>query len=157
MITKERITELVKEKIQGTPLFIVDVKVSTANKIEVYIDGDQGIAISDCVDVSRHVEKSLDREKEDFSLEVSSPGATLPLKMARQYMKHIGRDLQVTMSDGSELVGKLTAVNTNGKDEITIETTRREPKTIGKGKMNVTESHTLNLNMIKESKIKLKF
>ncbi|MGZ3883112.1 MAG: ribosome assembly cofactor RimP [Bacteroidia bacterium] len=155
MITKEQVKALVLEKIQGSSLFLVDIKVSASNKIEVFVDGDNGLAIKDCVELSRFIEKSLDRETEDFSLEVSSPGATAPLKMARQYVKHIGRDLEIVMNDGMELTGKL--VNVNGTEEISIETTRREPKAIGKGKITVTETHTLNLNTIKESKIKLKF
>jgi ribosome maturation factor RimP len=157
MIGKEQIKALVLEKIQGTSLFLVDIKVSTSNKIEVFIDGDEGLAIKDCVELSRFIEKNLDRDKEDFSLVVSSPGATTPLKMARQYVKHMGRDLEIALSDGTELTGKLVEININGKEEITIETTRREPKIIGKGKMTVTEKHILNLNSIKESKIKLKF
>ncbi len=157
MITKEQIAALVNEKIAGTHLFLVDVKVSTANKIEIFLDGDDGLAISDCVTVSRHVEKSLDREAEDFSLEVSSPGATVPLKIARQYLKHLGRDIEISMADGQILTGKLVNINVNGKEEITIETTKREQKPIGKGKVTVIETQTLDLKNIKESKVKLKF
>lgn len=154
MILKEQIVELVNEKINGTHLFLIDVKVLPGNKIEVYIDGDNGLAINDCVDISRHIEKSLDREVEDFSLEVSSPGATQPLKMTRQYIKHIGRDLELKLNDGSTLTGTLTQI---GDGEIVLETTTREPKPIGKGKVNVTRTHNIQLQNIKESKIKLKF
>jgi ribosome maturation factor RimP len=157
MITKEKIEALVKEKIEGTPLFLVDIKVSPANKIEVFIDGDAGLAISDCVDVSRHVEKNLDREIEDFSLEVSSPGATAPLTTARQYKKHLGRELEVSLMNGEVIVGKLVDLNVNGKEEISIETTTREQKPIGKGKVTVTRTHIFDLKNIKESKVKLKF
>ncbi len=157
MITKEQIETLVNEKIKGTHLFLVDIKISTSNKIEVYIDGDEGLAISDCVGVSRHIEKNLDREAEDFSLEVSSPGATVPLKIVRQYLKHLGRDLEVSLTDGQILTGKLVNINVNGKEEITIETTKREQKPIGKGKVTVTETQILDLQNIKESKVKLKF
>lgn len=154
MILKEQIAELVNEKINGTHLFLIDIKVLPGNKIEVYIDGDNGLGINDCVDISRHIEKSLDREVEDFSLEVSSPGATQPLKLSRQYIKHIGRDLELKMNDGSMITGKLTEI---GNGEITLETTTREPKPVGKGKINVTRTHNIQLQNIKESKIKLKF
>ena len=157
MITKEQIAALVKEKIEGTPLFLVDIKVSMANKIEVFIDGDEGLAISDCVTISRHIEKNLDREANDFALEVSSPGATAPLTTARQYKKHLGRDLEVFFKDGQILIGKLVSMNFNSKEEISIETTKREQKPIGKGKVTVTETQIFNLENIIESKVKLKF
>lgn len=155
MILKERIIELINEKINGTHLFLIDAKVLPGNRIEVFIDGDNGLGINDCVDLSRHIEKSLDREVEDFSLEVSSPGATLPLKLSRQYIKHIGRDFELKLNDGSTLTGTLIEIGTNG--DLVIETTTREPKPIGKGKINVTRTHNIQLQNIKESKIKLKF
>lgn len=155
MIKKEQIIELANQKIEGTPLFLVDVKVSPSNKIEVYVDGDNGIGISDCVSISRHIEGNLDREIEDYSLEVSSPDATKPLKLSRQYLKHVGRDFEIQLNDGTQLTGKLIEVNPAG--EIVIETTSRENKPIGKGKINVTKQQNIQLSNIKESKIKLKF
>jgi ribosome maturation factor RimP len=155
MILKERIIELVNEKINGTHLFLIDAKVLPGNKIEVFIDGDNGLGINDCVDLSRHIEKSLNRDVEDFSLEVSSPGATQPLKLSRQYIKHIGRDLELKMNDGTLVTGTLIEIAANG--DLTLETTTREPKAIGKGKTNVTRKHNIQLQNIKESKIKLKF
>lgn len=155
MILKEQIIELINEKINGTHLFLIDIKVLPGNKIEVFIDGDNGLGINDCVDLSRHIEKSLDREVEDFSLEVSSPGATLPLKLSRQYIKHIGRDFELKLNDGTLMTGTLMEIGTNG--DLTLQTTTREPKPIGKGKTNVTRTHNIQLQNIKESKIKLKF
>lgn len=155
MILKERIIGIINEKINGTHLFLIDVKVLPGNKIEVFVDGDNGLGINDCVDLSRHIEKSLDREVEDFSLEVSSPGATQPLKLSRQYIKHVGRDFELKLNDGSVFTGTLIEIGANG--DLTLETTTREPKAIGKGKTNVTRTHNIQLQNIKESKIKLKF
>jgi ribosome maturation factor RimP len=154
LITQQHITQLAEQKIQGTPLFLVDVKVLPGNKIEVLLDGDNGLAISDCVNLSRHIEKSLDREVEDFSLEVSSPGATSPLKLLRQYNKHIGRELEIVMLNGEKIEGVLIQAN---EEEIVLENSSREKKPVGKGKITVTKQHTLKLNNIKESKVKLKF
>lgn len=154
MITPQHITQLAEQKIEGTQLFLVDVKVLPGNKIEVLLDGDNGLAISDCVNLSRHIEKSLDREVEDFSLEVSSPGATSPLKMVRQYAKHLGRVLEIVLMNGEKMEG--TLISTNG-DEIVLENSSRENKPIGKGKITVTKQHTIKLTNIKESKVKLKF
>jgi ribosome maturation factor RimP len=155
MITKQQIEQLAEEKLKGSSFFIVDVKVLPGNRIEVYVDGENGIGIKDCVELSRYIEKSLDREAEDFSLEVSSPGATTPLKIGRQYLKHIGRDLEVTLNNGEKIEG--TLVETDGKEELVLETTSRENKPIGKGKITVTRTHKIRLPEIKESKIKLKF
>jgi ribosome maturation factor RimP len=155
MITKETIKELVDQKIEGTHLFLIDIRVLPGNKIEVFIDGDNGLGINDCVELSRHIEKSLDRDVEDFSLEVSSPGATAPLKLTRQYIKHIGRDFELKMNDGTQFSGTLVEITTNG--DLVLETTTREPKPIGKGKVNVTRQYNIQLQNIKESKIKLKF
>jgi ribosome maturation factor RimP len=154
LITPQHIIDLAEQKIEGTNLFLVDVKVGPGNKIEVLLDGDKGLAISDCVSVSRHIEKSLDREVEDFSLEVSSPGATIPLKLVRQYAKHLGRGFEIVLDTGEKLEG--TLISTNG-DELILENSTRENKPLGKGKITVVKSHTVNLKNIKEAKIKLKF
>lgn len=154
MITQQHIVHLAEQKIQGTPLFLVDVKVLPGNKIEVLLDGDNGLAISDCVTLSRHIEKSLDREVEDFSLEVSSPGATSPLKLLRQYNKHVGRELEIVLMNGEKTEGRLISAN---EEEIILENSTRAKKPVGKGKVTITKQHALKLNNIKESKVKLKF
>ena len=85
-----------------------------SGKLRVEIDGDQGLAIEDCGDISRKLGKVLEEKdtvKGKYILEVTSPGADKPLKLLRQYPKHIGRQLQVSLLDGTELQGKLLAVN----------------------------------------------
>jgi ribosome maturation factor RimP len=154
MILKEQIIALVNQKLEGTNLFLIDTKILPGNRIEVFIDGDNGLGINDCVDLSRHIEKNLNRDVEDFSLEVSSPGATIPLKLSRQYIKHIGRDIELKLTDGTFITGTLTEIE-NGN--LTLTTTSRENKPVGKGKINVTKTHNIELQKIKESKIKLKF
>lgn len=105
MISEEKILSLVEEKIADTNFFIVDIKVGGGNKISVELDGDQGITIDDCVAVSRHIEFSLDRETEDFSLQVSSAGLDRPLRHHRQYVKNIGREVSVITKDGNTFEG----------------------------------------------------
>lgn len=155
MITKEQIIELANQKINGTHLFLVDVKVLPGNKIEVFVDGDNGMGINECVEISRHIEGSLDREAEDFSLVVSSPDATKPIKLGRQYLKHIGREFDFVLLNGETFAGKLLEATPEG--DLTIETTSRENKPIGKGKITVTKQQHIQLSNIKESTIKLKF
>lgn len=154
MITKEQILDLAHLHLGNGPLFVTGIKIGSDNRINVFIDGDKGVSIADCVELSRFIEKSLDRDKEDFSLDVSSHGAATPLVMPRQYPKHIGRDFEIKLLDGSTAEGTLVECN----DEfIKLEYSVRENKPVGKGKVTVTKEQIINYNQIKESKIKLKF
>jgi ribosome maturation factor RimP len=114
MITKEQIQTLAESFLEESDKFLVDIKVSKSNSIHISIDGDQGILIEDCIKLSRHIESSLDREAEDFELEVSSAGASQPLKFQRQYPRHKGRSLIVLLADNSKTSGVLTQVTDKG-------------------------------------------
>jgi len=154
LITKEHILSLANEHLQGGSVFVTGIKIGSDNHINLFIDGDAGVTIKDCVGLSRAIEGSLDREKDDFSLDVSSHGATTPLVMPRQYTKHIGRDFEVKLNDGSQAEGELIAFNETG---LTLQYSVRENKPVGKGKVTVTKQLLVPFSEIKESKIKLKF
>ena len=111
MIDKNYIESLVKKKLVNSDKFIVDIKISTTNKISVFLDSDTQLTIDDCVQVSRFIESNLDRDKEDFELQVSSPGITESFKLKRQYQKNIGREINVTLNDGLILKGVLLKVS----------------------------------------------
>ncbi len=113
MIAKTDIQSIVEQKIQGTNLFVVEIRTDTANNISVFLDGENGVTIDQCVELSRHIENTLDREVEDFSLEVSSAGIGEPFKVYRQYVKAIGKEVEVLFSTGIKLSGTLTQVNEN--------------------------------------------
>ncbi|MDP4843902.1 MAG: ribosome assembly cofactor RimP [Salibacteraceae bacterium] len=117
MISEQKIKDLVEEKIVDTSFFIVDVKVGLGNKVSVELDGDQGITIDDCVSISRHIESSLDREEEDFALQVSSAGLDRPLRHHRQYLKNIGREVELITKDGNTLEGVIKSAN----DQLVLE------------------------------------
>ena len=87
MITKEKILSLANQHLEGTNMYVTGIKIGSDNHINVFLDGDEGVTIKDCVGVSRAIEGNLDREKEDYALDVSSHGATTPLIMPRQYKK----------------------------------------------------------------------
>ena len=90
---KQQVTTLLNDALdEREDLFLIDFTIGTGNKIHVVIDGDKGVTVSDCISISRAIEHNLDREQEDFSLEVMSYGAASPLLKARQYVKNIGRD-----------------------------------------------------------------
>jgi len=111
MIPESKIRELIDARIEGTNIFVVDIKVSTSNKINVLIDGFDGVSIDDCINVSRGVEHNLDREEEDFELEVSSAGLDTPFVVHAQYEKNIGREVKVYTMDGRKHEGELTYVD----------------------------------------------
>ncbi len=154
MITNENILQLANQHLNNTNLFVTGIKIGSDNTINVFIDGDAGVTIANCVELSRFIEQNLDREKEDFSLDVSSHGAATPLVSPRQYPKHVGRDLEIKLLDGTKAEGSLAECN---DEEIKLLFSVREPKPIGKGKVTVTKQHIIKYNQIKESRIKLKF
>lgn len=154
MITQQRIEELIGEKLAGTPIFAVSVAVHPGNNIQVLIDGDEGVSISDCVDVSRHIEGSLDREIEDFELKVSSAGADQPLQVRRQYNKHVGRELRVKMNQGETVQGKLTS---NDEETIVLEWRTKERIEGRKAKHWVDHKKQISLDEVEEAKVILSF
>ncbi len=137
----------------NTSLFLIDFSIASGNVIRITLDGDEGVTLKDCMNVSRAIEHNLDREEEDFSLEVASAGATAPLLMPRQYRKNIGRKLKVkTATDSFE--GNLTAAD---EECITLEWKAREPKPVGKGKVTVQKKQEIGFSDIEEAKVVLKF
>ena len=151
---KEKVKELLDQALKKHPsLFLIDMTVGGDNTVRVVLDGDEGVNLQDCMDVSRAIEHNLDREEEDFALEVTSAGATSPLQMPRQYKKNIGRKLKVKTA-GEEIEGNLTDAN---EDHITLEWKTREPKPVGKGKVTVQKKREIALSEIEEAKVVLKF
>ena len=154
MIKKETIISLISEHFEGTDKFLVDIKILKGSVIEIYIDSPNHILIADCVALSRFVEGNLDRDKEDFELQVSSPGATESFKVVAQYKKYIGTKVKVVTKEGVKHEGILKTANDN---EFVIEETRSEKKAVGKGNHTVVEDITLTYNQTKETKSVLPF
>ncbi len=154
-MNREKIEQLVEEAISENPsLFLVGLKISIDNSIEVLVDGDEGLPLDEIIRISRHVEHNLDREQEDFSLNVSSPGVGNPLMLPRQFKKNIGRTLKVSCEDGSEIEGKLDLAYEEG---ILMKWSAREPKPTGKGKHTVEKEQRINYNDIKKAIVKITF
>ena len=128
-------------------------QATEANKITVTLDGDQGVQLQDCIDISRAIEHNLDREEQDFSLEVASVGVGSPLKFVRQYIKNIGRTLIVKTATAT-IEAQLVEAN---EDFITLEWEAREPKKIGKGKETVQKRQEIPYSEIKEAIVTVTF
>ena len=151
---KDKVLELLEAALaENESLFLIDFSITPNNSIKIILDGDQGVTLQDCMNISRAIEHSLDREEEDFSLEVASAGATSPIVMARQYKKNIGRKLTVKTPENS-YEGELTAAT---EDTITLEWKAREPKPVGKGKITVKKKQIIAISDVEEAKVVLKF
>ena len=138
----------------NTTLFLVDVSVDSSNKINIIIDGDKGVKISDCVSLGKYLKNNLDDEIDDFLFEVSSAGMTSPLISHRQFLKNLNRKLNILSFDGEEYIGNLCEVN---EDNVKIEWFSREPKPIGKVKISVKKNKSLSFNEIKQAKLIVEF
>ncbi|MEA4966555.1 MAG: ribosome assembly cofactor RimP [Bacteroidaceae bacterium] len=148
MIDKEKVQSVVNQELEGADLFLVDLKIGKDNKISVFIDGDNGVTIQNCIDLSRKIESNFDREVEDFELSVFSSGVGEPLKLNRQYKKNIGRNIEViTNEEGEKIVGELLMVD---EEKIVVKV---QPK---KKKDPIVEKEIL-IDNIKESKIIILF
>ena len=154
MTFKEKVSELLNAGLEEKPdVFLIDLTITDAFKIIVTLDGDNGVTLQDCIDISRAIEHNLDREEVDFSLEVASGGVSAPLKLVRQYKKNIGRTLEIKTA--TEIItAELVDVN---DDFITLTWTAREPKEIGKGKVTVEKRLELPYADIKEAIVTITF
>jgi ribosome maturation factor RimP len=150
MISKEIVKELVEERIEGTDIFIVDIDISSGNKILVTIDADSGVNIEKCMSVSRNVEHNLDREEEDFSLEVSSFSLSSPLVLPRQYKKYIGKMIEVITLEMKKITGKLLDFNEN-ELSMEMDLTKKQIKSGAEAKI------IISFNDIKETKAVISF
>jgi ribosome maturation factor RimP len=145
MVDKQYIKGLVEEFIKGTGLFLVTVKVSSANRITVMADKNDGITIDECASIHRHIENSLDRDKEDFELQVSSPGLDLPFGVIDQYYKNEGKQVEVIDNEGSKYSGKLKNITIGGFE---LETEFKI-----KGKTKELKDISFNFDQIKTTRV----
>ena len=130
MISKQKIEELVSQWLQGKDYFLVDIAISSDNKIVVEIDHADGVWIDDCVELSRFIEERLDRDEEDFELEVGSAGLGQPFKVEQQYQNHIGKEVEVMQADSKKVKGILRSVDgrqftVSVKEKIKVEGKKR--------------------------------
>jgi len=114
MISEEAIRQAVEQKIEGSDKFVVEVRVKAGNHITVLLDSDTNLTIDDCAAVTRHIESVFSRESEDYDLTVSSFGIDQPYRLLRQYLKNIGREVEVTLTDKSVFKGKLVSADEKG-------------------------------------------
>ena len=154
MTFKDKVNGLVVEALLEKPsVFLIDLTITDSFKIIVNLDGDNGVALQDCIDISRAIENNLDREEQDFSLEVASVGVGSPLKMVRQYKKNVGRTLIVKLATET-IEAELVEANDNF---IILSWKAREAKKLGKGKETVQKRQEIPYTEIKEAIVTVTF
>jgi ribosome maturation factor RimP len=153
LVLLKKIEESLAEELKDGPHFVVSMLLSkSGNKLNILIDGDEGVGIDDCTRISRKLSSLIDENEAMLDgplvLEVSSPGADQPLVMARQYPKHIGRELRISLHEGIQIEGELIE---SSEQDIVI----KEEK--GKGKKKEITEHRILFDEIKEARVKLSF
>ena len=154
MIEKDVISQLVEEKLASSGNYLVDVVIKPGNLIIIEIDNDEGVCIDDCAELSRYVEGHLDRDVEDFELEVGSAGITSPFKVLRQYVKNMGNEVEMLLKSGTKLTGVLKSADENG----VVVTVEKQVKPEGaKRKVTVREDQSYTFDEIKYTKSLIRF
>lgn len=154
MTFKEKVDLLLTEALVEKPsLFLIDLTITDAFKVIITLDDDNGVVLQDCIDISRAIDASLDREEQDYSLEVASAGVSSPLKKIRQYKKNIGRTL-IVKTNTENIEAELVEAN---DDFVILSWKAREPKKIGKGKETVEKTLQILYTDIKEAIVTVTF
>jgi len=154
MIEKQNIEKIISNHIEGTDIFLVDLKVNPGNVIHIVLDKPEGISIKECTAINRYVVSQLDKDTEDFELEVSSPGLGMPFKVLQQYRKNLGRDVEVILKDGTKIKGKLGRVT---NEQIEIEEQKKIRKEGKKRPEQITVITNFAMNEIKSTKLIVSF
>ena len=150
MIEKKVVSQLVEEKLASSSNYLVDVVIKPGNLIVVEIDNDEAVSIDDCAELSRY----LDRDVEDYELEVGSAGITSPFKVLRQYVKNIGNEVEMLLKNGSKLTGVLKSADENG---VVVSVEKKVKPEGAKRKVTVIEDESYTFDEIKYTKYLIRF
>ena len=154
MISKDSIYQVVEQFIVDTDYFLVDIKVTPDNRVMVEIDSFEGVKIDFCAELNRHIESQIDREIEDYDLEVGSAGLTEPFKVQKQYEKNLGNEVETLTKEGKKFNGILTEVDSTG---FVLEIEKSEKPEGAKRKILVTENLPFQYDDIKTTKYIIRF
>ena len=154
MISKDTVNQLVENFLVDSEYYLVDLKITNDNRIQIEIDSFEGVSIGFCAELSKHIESQLDRENEDFELQVSSAGLTEPFKVLKQYEKNIGNEIEVLTKDGKKISGVLTTVN---EDDFVLDIEKQIKPEGAKRKITITENQVFKYSDLKYSKYIIRF
>lgn len=161
MISKKKINEIIEEELVDLKIYLVDLQVDSSNSIKVLLDSEKGVTVENCIKISRTIEHQLDRDEEDFALEVSSYGIFSPFKILLHYTKNLGKEVEVYLNEGKNFKGVLNKIE-NADDEHLfdfIEIVQKKKKKIEgkKKKVEVEERIIVKKEEIKKVKLVPKF
>ena len=154
MIEKKTVCQIVEVWLEGKDYFLVEVTVSPDDKIVVEIDHAEGVWIEDCVELSRYIESKLNREEEDYELEVGSAGIGQPFKVLQQYYIHIGQEVEVMTKGGQKLTGVLKHAD---EEKFTVSVQKKVKMEGAKRPKLVEEDETFTYEQIKYTKYLISF
>ena len=154
MLEESTIRSFIEKELEGSGVFLVDIKVKPDNLIEVEIDSDSPVSIEECEKLTRAIESEFDRDIEDYTLEVGSAGLTSPFKVKRQYQKYLGQEVEVLQKDGKKITGVLSDV---GEETFTVISKEKVKKPENKRPVIEEVPHTFKYDEIKQTKYILKF
>ena len=154
MIDKAVVKKLVSEWLEGKEYFLVDIQISSENKIVVEIDHADGVWIEDCVELSKYIEEHLSRDEADYELEVGSAGLGQPFKVAQQYINFIGKEVEVLDKEGKKVKGQLKSVDGDEFIVAVNEKVRIEGK---KRPVKMDVDHKYNMKEVKYTKYVISF
>ena len=154
MINKETVKTIVSEWLQDKEYFLVDVDVTTDDRILVEIDHKEGVWIEDCAELSRYIEEHLNRDEEDYELEVGSAGLGQPFKVVQQYINCIGEEAEVLQKDGKKVSGILKSV----EEPNFVVTVKEKKKLEGQKRPQMVETDKkFDMNDVKYTKYIINF
>ena len=154
MIAKSKVTEIVNQWLEGKEYFLVDVTVTNDNRVVVEIDHAEGVWIEDCVELSRFIEANLNRDEEDYELEVGSAGIGQPFKVLQQYINHVGKDVEVLACDGKKYRGVLARAE---EESFAVSVQVKEKPEGAKRPVLVDKEYAWKYNEIKYTKYLINF
>lgn len=154
MIDINEVKRIVEEGLTGSDCFLVDVQINSGNTIIIEIDNNEGVDIDQCAGLSRYIQDHLDREKEDYELEVGSAGLTSPFRVLQQYCKNIGNEVEVLTADGKKLIGVLKEADESG---FTLVVSKKVKDENAKRKTEIEEDIRLNYKEVKHTKYLIRF
>ena len=160
MISKQFVLSLIQDELVDLNILLIDLQVSSSNHIKVLLDSDTGVKISECVKISRAIEHQIDREEQDFELEVSSYGVFSPFKVPLHYNKNLGKEVEIYLVEGKNFKGVLSKIEMSDKNEVkAIEISQKFKKKLEgkKKKVEVEEITKINIEAIKKIKLVPKF
>ena len=154
MILKDTVKQIVESFLSNKDYYLVDIIISKDNRISVEIDHFEGVSIDFCIELSKEIESGLDRETEDYELEVSSAGLTEPFKVLKQYEKNIGNEVEVLTKAGIKMTGVLKS---SDSEKITLQLEKQIKPEGAKRKITVSEDTEIPFENIKSTKYIIRF